>query len=440
MAPRDDFFPEPPRRPWDPRPRPGRPPDGPRGPGTGPRFPSPPPRNDAPPPRPAPASSVPAPARDLGNLEYFAPCSLGVEAALTAELVELGARDLSTRPGGVSFRGDRRLGYAANLWLRSAVRVQDLLLRAPARGKDELYDAVYRIDWAQHMRLDQTLAVDASVRDSELTHSSFVALTVKDAIVDQFRTRRGRRPSVNVDAPDLPLKVVLKADQLTIWRNLSGDSLHRRGYHALQVKSPLNEATAAGLLRLAEWDRASPLVDPMCGSGTFVIEAAMLAADRAPGRERRFAFERWPDLDAELLRTLRAEARARAKATLPFALEGSDRHGGAVAIARRSAEHAGVGPLVRFSVEDAARWTPPCAPPFTVLCNPPYGERIGEGDDLVASWRALGRFLAERCQGARAFVLCGNREMVPHLGLESRRQFSVMNGQIECRLLEYDLR
>ncbi|MBL9087190.1 MAG: RNA methyltransferase [Planctomycetia bacterium] len=387
------------------------------------------------PPRPAPA-----PARDPGDLEYFAPCSLGVEAALTAELVELGARDLSTRPGGVSFRGDRRLGYLANLWLRSAVRVQDLLLRAPARGKDELYDAVYRIDWAQHMRLDQTLAVDASVRDSALTHSSFVALTVKDAIVDQFRARRGRRPSVNVNAPDLPLKVVLKADQLTIWRNLSGDSLHRRGYHALQVKSPLNEATAAGLLRLAAWDRASPLVDPMCGSGTFVIEAAMLAADRAPGLERRFAFERWPDLDAELLRTLRAEARARAKPTLPFPLEGSDRHGGAIAIARRSAEHAGVGALARFSVEDAARFTPSCAPPFTVLCNPPYGERIGEGDDLVASWRALGRFLAERCRGARAFVLCGNREMVPHLGLESGRQFSVMNGQIECRLLEYDLR
>lgn len=400
---------------------------------------------------PVPAGPVRGDGRHAGpgaRVEYFAPCSLGVEASLTAELTELGASEISTRPGGVSFLGDRRLGYAANLWLRSAVRVQDLLLRAPARGKDELYDAAYRVDWARYMRLDQTLAVDASVRDSELTHSNFVGLTVKDAIVDQFRARTGRRPSVNVDAPDLPLKVVLKRDGVTIWRNLSGDSLHRRGYHALQVRSPLNEATAAGLLRLTGWDRASPLVDPMCGSGTFVIEAAMLAADRAPGLARRFAFERWPDFDGETWRGLQREARARARPTLPFAIEGADRHGGAVSIAERSAHEAGVAGLVRFTVADAARWVPSCAEPpadgarrpFTVLCNPPYGERIGEGEDLVASWRALGRFLTERCRGAHAFVLCGNREMVRHVGLSSQRQFSVMNGQLECRLLEYDLR
>jgi putative N6-adenine-specific DNA methylase len=298
------------------------------------------------------------------------------------------------------------------------------------------------------MRLDQTLAVDASVRDSELTHSNFVGLTVKDAIVDQFRERTGRRPSVNVDAPDLPLKVVLKNDALTIWRNLSGDSLHKRGYRPVQVKSPLNEATAAGLLRLSGWDRASPLVDPMCGSGTLLIEAAMLAAERAPGMNRGFAFERWPDFDPELWRALRADARSRAKSTLPFPIEGADRHGGAISIAERSARNAGVAGLVRFTVADAAQWSPPRTsapadaerPSLTVLCNPPYGERIGEGEDLVGSWRALGRFLAERCRGGRVFVLCGNREMVRHIGLDSRRQFSVMNGQIECRLLEYDLR
>ena len=379
------------------------------------------------------------------RIEYFAPCTLGVEAALSAELAELGAKEVSPRPGGVSFVGDRRLGYAANLWLRSAVRVQDLLLRTTARGKEALYAAVARIDWSRHMRLDQTLAVDASVRDSELTHSNFAGLTVKDAIVDQFRERTGRRPNVNADDPDLPLKVVLKRDVLTLWRNLSGDSLHRRGYHAVQVKSPLNEATAAGLLRLSGWDRASPLVDPMCGSGTLVIEAALFAADRAPGMNRRFAFERWPDFDSGLWLSLRSEARARAKATLPFSIEGADRHGGAIAIAQRSAQEAGVAGLVRFTVADAVEWTPGHASPsrsdvrpsITVLCNPPYGERIGEGEDLVASWRALGRFLSERCPGGRAFVLCGNPEMVRHIGLDTLRQFSVMNGQIECRLLEY---
>lgn len=382
----------------------------------------------------------PAPRTPLtpSRIEYFAPCTLGIEPALCAELAELGAREISSRPGGVSFVGDRRLGYEANLWLRSAVRVQDLLGRGPARGKDAVYSAAGRIDWSRHMRLDQTLAIDASVRDSELTHSSFVALTIKDAIVDQFRARTGRRPSVDVDAPDLPLKVVLKSDVLTIWRNLSGESLHKRGYRPVQVKSPLNEATAAGLVRMSGWDRASPLVDPMCGSGTFLIEAAMLAADRAPGLERRFAFERWPDLDAELWRRVRADARARAKASLPFPIEGADRHGGAISIAQRSAGAAGVGELVRFTVADAARWSPKSAAGSpTVVCNPPYGERIGEGEDLVASWRALGRFLTERCRGGRAFVLCGNPDMLPHVGLDTVRRVSVMNGQIECRWLEY---
>lgn len=387
-------------------------------------------------PGPAPVDRPPAPSR----IEYFAPCTLGVEAGLTAELTELGAQEISTRPGAVSFVGDQRLGYAANLWLRSAIRVQDLLVRAPARGRDALYAAVGRLDWSRHMRLDQTLAVDASVRDSEMTHSNFVGLTVKDAIVDQFRARTGRRPNVNADDPDLPLKVVLKNDALTIWRNLSGDSLHKRGYRPVQVKSPLNEATAAGLLRLSGWDRASPLVDPMCGSGTLLIEAAMLAADRAPGLHRRFAFERWPDFDPESWRAVKAEARARAKATLPFAIEGADRHGGAISIAERSAQQAGVAGLVRFAVADAADWRPGAPPPYTVLCNPPYGERIGEGEDLVDSWRALGRFLSAHGRGGRAYVLSGNPDMLPHIGLDTARRFSVMNGQIECRLVEYDLR
>lgn len=245
MAPRDGWNPD--LSPRPPRPRvPGAEPsrfDGPRDVPRGARdLPRGPRDERVPAPRRAPDVPPPSPSR----IEYFVPCSLGVEAALTAEVAELGAREISTRPGGVSFVGDRRLGYAANLWLRSAVRVQDLLLRAPARGKDALYDAVSRIDWSRHMHLDQTLAVDASVRDSELTHSNFVGLTVKDAIVDQFRSSTGRRPSVDADAPDLPLKVVLKNDALTIWRNLSGESLHKRGYRRVQVKSPLNEATAAG--------------------------------------------------------------------------------------------------------------------------------------------------------------------------------------------------
>ncbi len=386
-----------------------------------------------------PAAARPAAPRDDGPLTYFAPCTLGLEDALVAELTALGAQRVESRPGGASFQGDRRLGYAANLWLRCAIRVQERILQAPAAGREGLYAAVGRVDWRRYLTPDQTLAIDASVRDSAITHSGFAAQTAKDAIVDQFRAALGRRPSVDTARPDLPLKLVLVRDVLTLDRNLSGESLHKRGWRPVQVKSPLNEATAAGLLILSGWDRASPLVDPMCGSGTFLIEAVCLAADRAPGLKRRFAFERWPDFDAALWAGLRAQAAARARPSLPFAIEGADRHAGAIDLARTSAEVAGVTGLLRLSVAQAATWLPSCRP-AAVFSNPPWGERLGEGEDLLQSWRDLGRFLHQRCAGARAFVLCGNAELTRHLGLRATRRWPVMNGPIECRLLEYEVR
>lgn len=390
-------------------------------------------------PAPGPVPAAPAPPRPSPVVGYFAPCTLGLEPALVGELEALGAQEVRAQPGGVAFRGDRRLGYAANLWLRSAIRVQEELLCAPAAGKQGLYDAVGRVDWTRHMRLEQTLAIDASVRDSQLTHSGFVAQTAKDAIVDQFRLETGRRPSVDSERPDLPLKLVLVRDVLTLYRNLSGESLHKRGWRPVQVKSPLNEATAAGLLLLSGWDRASPLTDPMCGSGTFLIEAALMAADRAPGLQRGFAFEGWPDFDAGLWSELRAQAAARARHRLPFMLEGSDRHAGALRIAERSAEAAGVAPLLRLRLDQAASWRPTQSP-RTVVCNPPWGERLGAGEDLAQSWRDLGAFLHRCPPGCRAFVLSGNAELTRHLGLRATRRWPVMVGPIECRLLEYELR
>ena len=388
---------------------------------------------------PAPAPARPAPPRDERPVDYFAPCTLGLEPALVQELNALGAQQVESRPGGASFRGDRRLGYAANLWLRSAIRVQEQILVTPAAGQEALYEAVARVDWRRHMTVDQTLAVDASVRDSAVTHSGYAALTAKDAIVDQFRAALSRRPSVDVDNPDLPLKLVLRRDVLTLYRNLSGTSLHKRGWRPVQVKSPLNEATAAGILLLSGWDKASPLADPMCGSGTLLIEAALLAADRAPGLQRSFAFERWPDFDAALWKEVRGEAIGRARHRLPFVIEGADRHEGAVSIAQRSAEAAGVGELLRIRTAQAAEWQPTVTP-AAVFCNPPWGERLGEGEDLVQSWRDLGKFLHERCVGAKAWVLCGNADLTRYLGLRASQRWPVMSGQIECRLLEYEVR
>jgi len=386
----------------------------------------------------------------------FSPCTLGLEEALAAELRELGAGDVQARRGGVAFRADRRLTYAANLWMRSAVRVQEEVAAFQARGKEELHAACREIEWERWLDVKGTLAVDASVRDSSITHSGFAALTVKDAICDRYRARTGRRPSVDVEDPHLPIKLVLIRDRATLYVNLSGESLHKRGWRPIQVKSPLNEAIAAGLLLLSGWDRKSPLVDPMCGSGTFLIEAACLAADRAPGLLRRFAFERFPDFDEKLWSDLKHEAAKRAQLSLPFPIEGADRHEGALSLARRSVRAAQVEGLVKLtraevnelvpfaaapppSGPEAAGAAPRRAAPFTVVVNPPWGERLGGGEELVQSWRDLSRFLHGRCRGATAFVLSGDPELPRLLGLRASRRWPVMAGPIECRWLRYDV-
>ncbi len=379
------------------------------------------------------------PAQDGATLfDYFAPCTLGLELVVAEELAGLRASDVEVRRGGVAFRGDKNLGYAANLWLRAAVRVQQLVLDVPVRIKEELYGSVTEIEWERWLDVDGTLAIDASVRDSAITHSGFAALTAKDAIVDRFRKKFGRRPNVDTNDPHLPIKLTLLKDRLRLYVNLSGESLHKRGWRPIQVKSPLNEAIAAGLLLASSWDRKSTLVDPMCGSGTFVVEAACIAADRAPGMLRRFAFERFPDFDVRTWAIMKEGAVQRAKRALPFAIAGADRHEGAIELARRSGREAQVEGLVSFTHAEVDDFVPP-APPFTLVTNPPWGQRLGEGEELIDSWNALGRFLHQKALGCHAHVLSGNPELPRLLGLKASRKMPLMDGPIECRWLRYDV-
>jgi putative N6-adenine-specific DNA methylase len=297
---------------------------------------------------------------------------------------------------------------------------------------------VSAVEWERWLDVDGTLAIDASVRDSAITHSGFAALTAKDAICDRFRRATGRRPSVDTVAPLLPIKLVLQRNRLQLYVNLSGDSLHKRGWRPIQVKSPLNESIAAGLLLASGWNRRSALVDPMCGSGTFVVEAAALAADRAPGLLRRFAFERFPDFDARAWSLLKSDAEGRALRALPFPIIGADRHPGALELAKRSVRAAQVEGLVELRQGDVEAFAPP-PPPFTLVTNPPWGERIGAGPDLRASWEALGHLLHRKARGCTAWVLSGNADLPRLLGLRARRKFPVMDGPIECRFLRYDV-
>ena len=370
--------------------------------------------------------------------DYFAPCTLGLESVVAAEATALGAGDVTVRLGGVSFTGDRRLGYAANLWLRSAVRVQERVADFRATTREELHAGAAAVEWERWLAPSGTLAVDASVRDAAISHSGFAALTVKDAVVDRFRGRTGERPSVDADHPDLPLKLVLHGERASIDLNLSGESLHKRGWRPISVKSPLNEATAAGLLLLSGWDRKSPLVDPMCGSGTIAIEAACLAADRAPGLLRRFAFERRLDFDGKLWQELKDDAQRRALKSLPFPIEGADRHEGALSLAHRSVRAAQVEGLVKLAHCEAKEFTP-SQTPATLFTNPPWGERLGEGEELEQSWRDLGDLLRRAFSGSTAFVLTGDPDLPRLLGLQPRTEWPVMNGPIECRLQRYDV-
>lgn len=372
--------------------------------------------------------------------DYFVPCTLGLEPALHAEVEALGGTAIETARGGVRFSGDRRLGYAACLWLRSAIRVQLELVRRRVRNEKELYALVREQQWERYIGVDRTLAVDASLRDSFLTHSQFAAQLVKDAIVDRFRDRTGARPSVDLREPDLPVKLHLGQDIATLYVDLAGRSLHKRGYRDVQVKSPLSEALAAGLLLMTGWDRRSPLLDPMCGSGTFAIEAAWLAQDRAPGLGRSFAFERWGDLDARAWSELFDEAEQRAEAGRAHVppIEAADRHAGALSIARRAAQAAGVAAHLSFT-QSTVRALAPRHAPGIVVTNPPYGERLGSGADLEASWIDLGTFLRE-LRGGAAWVLSGSPELTRFLRLRADRKVPVMNGGIECRWLRYELR
>jgi putative N6-adenine-specific DNA methylase len=370
---------------------------------------------------------------------FFATCARGLEPVLENELTALGAVDVTSGRGGVSFSGDPLLLYKANLWLRTAIRVLQPILEAPVTTPEELYEAVQTIDWSRYMTPEHTLAVDCNVRDSQITHSKYAALKTKDAICDQFVSRVGRRPSVNVDEPMVGLNLHIYKDQAVLSLDSSGESLHKRGYRPIQTKAPLNEALAAGLVLLTGWPGDVPFVDPLCGSGTLCIEAAWIALNRPPGlTRRRFGFMGWMDFDIGLWTELRDQARRGIRKELPAPILGSDQRKDAVAFARSNARASGSGHLLDFAVKDVRDFQPPQGPPGFILCNPPYGERIGE----EAEWRSLYRTLGEvfqRCPGWRAFVFTGNARLARCIGLRPKKDVPLFNGKIPCRLLEFGL-
>jgi putative N6-adenine-specific DNA methylase len=361
---------------------------------------------------------------------FFATAAKGTEPLLRDELNELGLPRVRADRGGVHFGAEPRDAYRACLWSRIAQRVLESVAEFPCPDEDALYAGVRSFDWRRVLDAERTLSIRAACRSSRLTHTQYIAQRSKDAVVDQLRERLGARPSVDRQAPDVQLFVHLVKDRASVYLDYSGDSLHEHGFRKQQGAAPIKETLAAALVRYSGWDRASPLVDPMCGSGTLLLEAGLWAARRAPGLARDdFGFERWADFDgaaAQALAELRDEAKSLAR-PLDFSLLGSDSDARALEAARANAEAAGLRVNLRLAPLSGAV---PSADRGGLVTNPPYDERLQRGADSATELAAcLRRFASYQ----RALIVPRSFE----LPLPSDGFLLVFNGAIECELRRY---
>ena len=372
----------------------------------------------------------------------------GLESVLAEELAGLGARDVAPGRRMVAFSGDQELLYRANLCCRTAVRILKPLgtfeLDPAQDAARALYAGLEQFDWSRWLDASGTLTIDPVVHNSPLANSLYAAQVAKDAIADWFRTRYDRRPSVERHEPDLRINLHIDARRVTVYLDASDQSLHKRGYRGAAGEAPLNEVLAAGILRLAGWDGsgtsgdAAPLVDFMCGSGTLPIEAALIAANIAPGLVRKqFGYMRWPDFDRRLHERLLDEARRARRSIEPGLIFGSDIDERAIAAATAGAARAGVGGAIQFSVGNFEAIVPP-APSGTLVFNPAYDERL-KVERIAAFYRRIGDVLKRRWSGYTAWMFTGNLVAAKQIGLRTAARIPLNNGPIECRLLKFPL-
>ena len=383
----------------------------------------------------------------MHHYSFFAPTPKGLESLLLAELSGLGAVEVKETRAGVSFSGPLGLAYRACLWSRLASRVLLPLDNFAAATPEALYAGVHALAWEDHLGPDDTLTVDFTTVQSQINHSHYGALKVKDAIVDRFRERDGRRPSVARERPSVRINIYLYHDQATVYLDLSGESLHRRGYRDKSVAAPLKENTACVLLIRADWPEIAraggTLLDPMCGGGTLLIEGALMAADIAPGLLRDyFGFQGWRGHDTALWSELIAEARQRRADGLRqlTTLYGFDADPRAVEAARHNAATAGLTPHILIEQREVrALLAPPTDTPGLLAVNPPYGERLGETEALKPLYAELGAKLKEHFGGWRTAVLTADPELGKGMGIRARKRYVLFNGALECKLLCFDV-
>jgi putative N6-adenine-specific DNA methylase len=404
------------------------------------------------------------------NHPYFAVSARGIEAVTAAELEQLGAQAVRPVPGGVHFEGDLRLLYRASLWLRTASRILRPLRDFAAQTPEMLYSQTRRVRWEDFLDPSKTLAVHATIEGAAsrsehakahppdrrdpprgqfaarkpapqgINHSMFAALKVKDAIVDRLRREQGSRPNVDKDNPDILVHAHFAGGRCTLSLDATGSSLHERGYRVRTTAAPLKETLAAAIIDLTGWDGRAPFFDPMCGSGTLVIEAALKALRIAPGLARdSFGFQRWPEFDGTVWQEVVNDAKQEKLAAPPGEFIATDRDPDAAEAAQENARQAGVEKFVKFSIRQFGAMTPPTSQPGFLVTNPPYGSRLGEEAEVQALYEEMSEVLKARYAGWQVFIMAGNLGLARHITLPATQKIKLNNGPLECRLLKFEI-
>lgn len=362
----------------------------------------------------------------------------GLEDVLAEELLELGANNVVKQRRAVSFTGDMAMLYRANLCLRTASKVLVPIAAFQAKDADEVYEQAKQIDWNLFMTEKTSFLIDATVYSEEFRHSKYVTYRVKDAIADYWNEQKGSRPNVQLTNPELYLDVHIANTMVTISLNSSGESLHKRGYRVANTEAPINEALAAGMLLMAGWKGQGDFYDPMCGSGTLLIEAALIAQNIAPGIFRKgFAFEKWKDFDPDLWEEIyNDDSRERA---FTHKIYGSDASYYAVQVAQKNVERAGMKRHVEVRQIRLQELHDLQTEGALVVINPPYGERLAQDKDVLRLYQDMGSTLKHQFAGATAWIISSNEEALKCIGLKPGKRIRLMNGELECLYNRYDL-
>jgi putative N6-adenine-specific DNA methylase len=373
----------------------------------------------------------------MENFKMVAKTFFGFEEILEKELFQLGAQNVVKGTRSVSFQGDKGFMYKANLALRTALKILKPIHNFKAYNEQTLYDGIQKIDWSNYLKVQQTFVVETTLYSEQFTHSQFVAQKVKDAIVDQFKTNTGERPSIDKDFPDLRIHIHIDRDFCTLSLDTSGVSLHQRGYKTATNIAPINEVLAAGMLILSGWDGNAHFLDPMCGSGTIVAEAAMIACNIPANINRKeFAFERWSDWDSELFDKV-LESLLKKTREFHYTIIGFDKAPSAVEKAKDNIKNANLDEYVTIKQADFFQSEKEVEGPLHICFNPPYGERLNI--EMERFYREIGDTMKQNYPGTNAWFITANLEALKFVGLRPSRKIKLFNGKLEARLVKYEM-